>query len=297
MTATLLDQQVTIPGTYDIPADVYHRDPVPGGSLSSSGARKLLPPHCPARFAYERANPNPPTKAFDLGHAAHKLVLGVGPELVLFPGTGVNPEAWQRDDDKAAVAALRAEGKVPLKPSDWDTVHAMAAAIREHPVANALFDPDTGQAERSLFWVDRQTGVWRRALLDWLPGFESGRRTIFADYKTTRSASPEHLRRTIDEYGYNQQAAWYLDGAQALGLAAEAAFVFVCQEKDPPHLVTVAEPDSLSMLLARDLNRRAIDLYAKCAAEDRWPGYGDDVELIPLPGWKENAYKWELNQQ
>jgi len=132
--------------------------------------------------------------------------------------------------------------------------------------------------------------------LDWLPGYESGRRTIFADYKSCRSASPEHLRKVIDEYGYNCQAAWYLDGVEALNLADAAAFVFVCQEKEPPYLVTVAEPDGLSMHLARELNRRAIDLYARCVAEDHWPGYSDEVELIPLPGWKENAYKWGLNQ-
>jgi len=33
------------PGIYSgVPAEVYHRAPVPGGSLSSTGARQLLPP-------------------------------------------------------------------------------------------------------------------------------------------------------------------------------------------------------------------------------------------------------------
>ena len=30
---------ITEPGVYDIPATAYHRDPVVGGSLSSTGAR------------------------------------------------------------------------------------------------------------------------------------------------------------------------------------------------------------------------------------------------------------------
>lgn len=38
---------ITEPGVYDLPAEVYHADPVEGGSLSSTGARKLLPPSCP----------------------------------------------------------------------------------------------------------------------------------------------------------------------------------------------------------------------------------------------------------
>ncbi len=34
-------ERITVAGVYDIPADVYHADPVEGGSLSSTGARTL----------------------------------------------------------------------------------------------------------------------------------------------------------------------------------------------------------------------------------------------------------------
>ena len=67
------------PGVYTLPADEYHADPVKGGSLSSSGARKIL--ECPARFRWERDHPPVPTDAFNFGHAAHKLVLGAGPDV------------------------------------------------------------------------------------------------------------------------------------------------------------------------------------------------------------------------
>ena len=42
---------ITEPGVYDVPFDEYLRDPVPGGSLSTSGARLLLDT-CPAIFDY-----------------------------------------------------------------------------------------------------------------------------------------------------------------------------------------------------------------------------------------------------
>jgi hypothetical protein len=45
------------PGIYEMSADEYHARP----ELSSSGARKLLPPHTPAQFAYERRHPQAPT--------------------------------------------------------------------------------------------------------------------------------------------------------------------------------------------------------------------------------------------
>ena len=70
------------PGLYDIDAELYHQDPIPGGSLSSTGARKLVT-ECPAKFKYSLDHPQPHNKALELGTAAHKLVLDDGPELIV----------------------------------------------------------------------------------------------------------------------------------------------------------------------------------------------------------------------
>lgn len=283
VTATLTES-ITVAGVYDIPADVYHADPVEGGSLSSSGARKLLPPHCPAIYRHERDNPPTTTKAFDLGHAAHKLVLGVGPELVR-----IDADKWLTDKVKAEVAEVRAGGNVPLKPDEYDTVQMMAAALRAHPYAGRLFQQ--GRAEQALIWTDRESGIWRRALLDWLPDRGPGR-MIIPDYKTCRSADPETLQRSMWDYGYHQQAAWYLDGVRTLGLGdGTAVFVFVFQEKTPPYLVTVAQPSAFAVTVGRGLNRGAIEIYRACTESGRWPGYTDDVAVIPLPPYIENRYK------
>src|SRR5207248_11468429 len=87
MAAPLLDYtpgdvQIVEPGVYDITNDVYHADPVPQGSLSSTGARQLTPPNCPALFKWQLDHPEPPNSVFDIGTAAHKLVLGDGPQIV-----------------------------------------------------------------------------------------------------------------------------------------------------------------------------------------------------------------------
>lgn len=279
MTDLLDAPAALVPGVYDIPADVYHADPVPGGSLSSSGARKLLPPSCPARFKWERDNPPGPKKVFEIGTAAHKLVLGTGPDLVL-----VDKARWDDKETKAKVAEIREAGGVPLKRAEWDQVHAMADALRRHPWASQLLSPERGQAEQALIWQDRATGVWRRALLDHLPHPTSGR-TVIADYKTTTSAHPDAARKTVFNYGYHCQAGWYLDGVEALGLAHDPAFVLVLQEKDPPYLVTVVQLDHDSIQLGRERNRRALDIYATCVETGHWPGYSDQIELISPPAW------------
>jgi PDDEXK-like domain of unknown function (DUF3799) len=276
--AVLADIQ---PGVYeDMPADVYHGDT---GSLSSSGARKLLPPSCPALFKYEVDNPPPPKPHFDLGNTAHKLVLGVGPELEL-----IEYERWDTKAAKAAVAEARERGAIPLKPDAYHQVHAMADALRSHPWAGRLFQPGTGRPELSLFWHDGPTGVTRRARLDWAPDPGTGR-LIIPDYKTCRSAEPGALERAMYEYGYHQQADWYRAGAQAVELAdRDAEFVFVCQETRRPYLVTVFQPDTMAMRIAAARNRRAIQTYAECVETGHWPGHTDDVAYLSLPPWAEN---------
>lgn len=257
-------------------ADEYHAD----DSLSSTGARKLLPPSCPAQFKHDREHPPAPKKEFDYGHAAHKLVLGDGPELVL-----IDYSTYLGGKAKAERDEARAAGMVPLLRHEYEQVEAMAAAIRQHPVAGTLFKPGSGIAERSIFWTDETTGVRRRCRPDWvkeLPGL-----TICADYKTTTDASPEAVAKAIRDHGYHQQDPWYLDGLAAVGIT-NARFVFAFQSKKPPYLVTVRELDELSRAIGRAKNERALRLYAECTATGQWPdwtGPVDDIPLISLPTW------------
>lgn len=48
---------------------------------------------------------------------------------------------------------------------------------------------------------------------------------------------------------------------------------FICQETEPPYLVQIHAPDEEALDLARDLNDRAIRLYADHARDGSWPGY------------------------
>lgn len=271
------------PGIYpDLEVDEYHADPVPNGSLSSSGARKLTL-HPPAVFKYELDNPPESKPHFDIGHAAHRLVLGSGPEIVKLPFDSMRTNAAK---DFKAEAEKR--GAVVLKEAEWDMVHAMAEVVAAHPVASALFDPDHGRPEQSLFWIDKATDVMLRSRLDWLPDTDGGR-LIVPDYKTTTNLADDALARAIADHGYHQQDDFYRTAVAAHGLAADLAFVFVFQSKNPPYLVrVVGVPASAARLAARQ-NRDAVDLYAACRAADHWPGY-EDVDYLDLPGWYLNKH-------
>lgn len=278
MTAALVDAAA------DIPNEDYHRLP----SLSSSGARLLLPPSCPALFKWERDHPVY-KDVFDFGSAAHKKVLGDPfAEIVIFESPN-----WLKKADQTAKREARESGLIPLLRKEFVQVEDMAAAILAHPIASVLFDPASGKPEQSLFWTDEQTGVECRVRLDWLPYPIEGRRMILPDYKTADCAEPKTWARSAANFGYPQQAVWYMDGVKACGLDPDPVFLFVIQERDAPYLVSVVDLDPTDLEMGRQLNRQALRIFADCLAADVWPGYSTEIETVTLPAW----YSSRLNPE
>jgi hypothetical protein len=280
---------ITEPGVYEISDEDYHRDPVPGGSLSSTGARKLIHPSTPARFKYDLDHPQPPSENLELGQAAHSVVLGKGAQIIVIDAPDWRTKAAREDRD-----AARAEGKIPMLPHDYAIVMEMAAAIKAHPFAGKLLASNHGAPERALFW--RDGGIMRRAKLDWLRDPNLSRRTIVTDYKTACAADDESFAKSMHNYGYHQQAPWYLDGVEALDLTGNGeppVFLFIVQEKKAPYLVNVFQPDPDSLAIGRHLNRLAIAEYKKCTESGVWPGYGTEPKMISLPPYIVRQYEKE----
>jgi len=300
----LTDVVITEPGVYEIDEATYFDC---DHALSCSGAKLLLSPSCPAKFFWQQDH-RAYKDVWDYGSAAHKVVLGSGPEIEvvdaaclqqladstddaklakLYAETAAkgDPDAWTTSAARAAKAVARAAGKIPLLRRDYERVIGMADAIRRHPMASALLNPEFGHAEQSLFWRDPESGVLLRCRLDVLRDKVDGRLYI-PDYKTCDSAHPDTFARSAANFGYHMQDAFYGDGARALGYE-DPAFVFVAQEKEPPYLVSVVELDSEARRAGRGRYRRAITVYQECVTKGHWPGYvaEDDIAYVRLPSW------------
>lgn len=271
---------VAEPGlVYDMPEALYHSGPTPTESLSQSGAKLLLAPSAPAKFRHDRDNGRKSTRAFDFGHAAHAHVLGVGAPVRKVYARDWRTKAAQEERD----AAYR-EGLTPLLAHEAEAAEAMAAALLDDPDAGPLFT-SPGASEVSLFGVDPRTGVWVRGRVDRMEERPGGR-VRFVDYKTTTGAHADPFNRSVERYGYAMQAAWYLDlGAQLDDCPDPEAFVFVAQEKEPPYLVSVFDLDDDWLAIGRELNRQALDLFARCLESGDWPGYGRGIQTLSPPAW------------
>lgn len=251
----------------DLAESEYHRHP----ALSQSGAKLLLPPSCPAVYRWQQDNPPEPSDKFDIGHAVHSLVLGVGAELVDLETDNGRLKATKDRD-----AEVRAAGKIPLMTAQYKAVHDMAAMVRQHPVAGPLLSG--GDPELSLFWADST----RRGRLDYWRS-DLG---VIVDFKTTAGrVDRRSWSKTVADFGYHIQIAAYLEGVRDTGLHEDPAFLHVVQSKQPPYLVQVFEPTPDVIDVGAQLWRQAIDIYTECTATGVWPAYPPEIQPVSLPAW------------
>lgn len=286
---------ILAPGVHDIPGDQYHMDNFTARpTLSSTIARLILnrsPLH--AWTAHPRLNPAwepKDSKAFDIGRAAHRAVLGKGggymaypPEVLASNGAASTKEA------KAWAESVRAAGGTPLKADEVDAVGEIADAVRfTLSMMGITFDPSRSE----LTAIAEIDGVTCKCMVDNAP---IDPRLPLYDLKTTEDASPEKVIRSVVEYGYDVQAAHYLDvWKAATGEARRFRFVFV--EKAAPYCVTVVElhddPESEAdwMLDARSKASEARRIWGECLNANIWPGYPAQVAIIGAPSF--HRAKW-----
>lgn len=254
---------ITEPGLYyGLSDEDYHRDPVPGGSLSSSFARQLTR-HVPAK-ALEVHRNRKPTKSMNLGKAAHAHALGAGPELIVWQYDGRTKDGKAERAEKADLLAT--EAAVAVTEDERDRILGMAEVLRDVPLIRAVLD--ISESEVSAFWQGGE--VWLRARYDLLGP------TLAWDYKTAEDSSPQGFEHAMAAYGYHQQAEFYQRGLRALEHPAAAEpMQFIVQETQKPYLVQIHTCDPLAIEVASALNDRATDIYATAHKTGVWPGYPD----------------------
>lgn len=286
-------------GVYEkVSEEIYHGDK---DSLSSSGARLLLPPSTPAHFRAAVDEPRDPNKNYDYGHVAHKMVLGEGGQIFMLDPAihGVdakgNLSAKPASCGKwiAASKAARNKGQIPMAKSEIQKAQRMAGRVYEHPLAQALLLE--GKPEVSGYWHDDETGVRLRVRFDYLP--DRPGRLIIVDYKTAEDASQDAFERACASYGYHIQDAWYREAARQLGLDDDPGFIFIVQEKKPPYEVNVIQLDPEHVELGARQARRAIRTFAECRERKQWPGYGDGPVTAKLPAYAVKRIEQSLNDE
>ena len=276
------------PGIHDISADRYHADPCETPSMSSTLARLMLsqsPRH--AWTASSRLNPDyepVEKKTFDIGKAAHRVVLGKGGDMAAYPEHMLAKNgAASTNEAKEWAAEIRARGMTPLKAAEVEAVNDMAGEVMGRL---AWMDMTFPPARSELTAIAEIDGVMCRAMIDHAP--EDPRQPLW-DLKTTTDASPGAVQRAIMTYGYDVQAAHYCDVWKA-ATGEDRDFLFVFVEKTAPFEATAIRLGGDSMMMGRKRIARAREMWGHCLKSGHWPGYPTEVIQLDLPEFYQSRW-------
>lgn len=169
---------ITTSGVYpDVTPEQYLRDPVVGGSVTSSILRMMTPPEfTPAHARHYMDCGREPKGYYDVGSAYHVAVLGRGGEVVSTVATD-----WKLPATRAWRDEQYALGKIPLLLKDVKAVAAMYAATLRHPDCSRIFAPGSFDPEVVVVWRDEATGLMCRAMIDAVPHYD--RHMLLVDLK------------------------------------------------------------------------------------------------------------------
>ena len=275
-----MTDRISEPGVYSLQDKIYHADPCPEPSLSSSVAKLLLgrsPLH--AWHSHPRLNPDyrprPESKIMDLGSVAHRVILERS-----WDGIAICDENdWRKKDAQAFRDAARADGQTPILRKQQGQIEAMAKALMVSGLLQSVL-VGKSQIEKTVAW--REGDVWCRVKPDILPDDPP----YIWDFKTTGlAATPQHWGRTqLPEY--LMQYGLYTRGIRKVRGWKECEMRFVVQETDPPYSLAIFGLADDYRELADWLADQAIQLWTKCMKSCRWPGYRTDhVIEMDAPAW------------
>lgn len=277
------------PGLYRMPAEVYHGDPAPQPSLSSSIAKILVsqsPEH--AFVAHHRLSQTvedekDPTRPKEIGTVVHKLILGQGRDVVVIDGDDYRT-AYAKSERKLAYQ----ENKAPILRADMDKVEAMVAIALKRLAGIEDCDGFQGAPSEIVGIIQDKSGAWLRIMMD---RFEDrGTSAIIWDVKTgEQSAAPQELARRIQSMNMELQRAFYVYVVERLlpRLAGRVTFRWVFIENEFPHAVTVAEMDATGAEIGVRKVSAAIGLWNRSIAASKWPGYPSKILRVDYPEWAE----------
>lgn len=266
---------ITEPGVYELEESTYHRDdalsPTLGRSLSVSGAKTLLA--SPARFIHEREHGRSEKRVFDLGTLAHSLILHSGDARIRV----IDAYDWRTKAAQQAKADAYAAGLVPVHRGDLRAIAPLRRSVRRHPLASAILSE--GVPERSMYWIDPETGITMRGRIDWV------RDNALVDVKTVPYGGTDDtaIAKAAANFDWPMQAANYIDGWEAI-TGQRLPFLFIAVEKEAPHFVRVVQLDDDDLAAGRDRMRLARERFALYEA-DGYPTVAADIDTIQLPRW------------
>lgn len=256
------------PIRHELTNEQYHSHPAISKSHIDIALRSPL--HYKAAFI-DKIIDRKETPALIEGSLCHSMILEPDKTELEFI---VSPEFNKRTNAGKALYQefLTLHGdKKAVSAEQWEKCQHMRDEVFNHEAA-AYWLSD-GEPETSWFFTHELSGLECKVRPDWLR-----RDGVIVDLKTTDDASPKGFVKSVANYSYHVQAAFYMDALKA------SRFIFVVVEKSAPFAVAVYELDEEAISQGRKMYEQALLTIATCRDSGNWYGF-DGLKKLSLPPW------------
>lgn len=265
----------------------------PAMSQSKLKDLKKSPKHFWAKHIDPYAEPMIETDAMCFGSAVHACLFEHQKFITDYI---VAPNVDKRTKEGKAIYAefvANSAGKTIISADDIKVVKKIRDSVLNKKTSRVLLNG--GIAEHEIFWIDNETGVSCKGKLDYFIEpcklYPNG---VIIDLKTTLNAEQSEFAKTIYNFGYHNQMAFYCNGIKTIYKTEDyPSFIFLPVEKTAPYECGFFEGDRMMLELGLRENSRLLNLYKKCKESNKWYGYEDKVQTIELPSWVVNKFNFE----
>lgn len=229
----------------------------------------------PAHYRYYLTHQREDTAAYKFGRAVHSAILTPAAykrDFVTVP-EGIDRRTKAGKEEYQAFVDASA-GKEIISAEDAETVKAIVSAFKKNKEAAALLKGT--KREKPIFWTDDH-GIKCKCRAD---AFKAG---MMIDLKTAADAETDVFSREALRYGYDVQAAHYIDGYQHTISAAMPEWYFIVIEKAEPYAINILRADIGFIDHGIILREQLIEKLMSCQEENKYPDYG--INDLMLPYW------------
>jgi exodeoxyribonuclease VIII len=274
--------------------EAYHADK---SRIGKSGLDLIhkSPAHYYAKYLDPNREREKQTPALLMGSAVHMAVFEpqdfmkkfvvINDTAIIAEIGGKAPKQTNRYKEWLQDFARENAGKTILSSEDFEKCLKIKEAVYNHPTAALLLEG--GVAEQRVDWLwqgeDKNFNpiqVKCKSKMDW-----QSHNGFIVDLKTTEDASPAGFGKSIFNYRYDVQGAFYTDAYRQATGNEPRGFIFIAVEKSAPYAVALyyLTPEQI----ARGRREYEADLrtYHECLISGEFPAYGIDIKPAQLPAW------------
>jgi len=218
-----------------------------------------------------------PTEAQFRGRLLDKMLLGVGPEIVV-----IDHPDYRTNAAKAARDQAEAEGKIPVLKQKMrghaDVIEGWQANLDDIGIQLS------GESQVKLDW--QVNGVECRGYLDHLIRYDNDSAVIY-DLKSCEDASDETCRRSVATMGHDIQHAAYVQAVEETYpfLRGRVRMVFLFAEVNPPYAINTVSLAGSARVLGERKWDKAVRTWGECVRTNHFFGYFASETKIEATPW------------